>query len=291
MLERIQSISRAFVRSPLVIAIAISAVFLSPLAWKLPIASATIQVVAPDLSPVPVLYTRDDPWTVIVVPTISYRGDHYGKIKASADKSESERIEHLRKDEKKPKKQKRSSVDDAIKKASQSALLAYAKAAIGKRGPQLGLPSSLWCQDFINFVLRKVGLPTTGSRMARSSLTHPQFVRVAKPVPGDIVVISRGRSSVYGHVALYNGSCGKGGIRMLGGNQGGGRVTDQCVYGRNVVGYVRPKAIVTDTIQVASNDKPPKVAKVKAKKRVVKRIKHVVRHATVEKPYWTNGEG
>lgn len=286
MLDRIQSISRAFVRSPLVIAIAISAVFLSPLAWKRPIASATPvpvvvddrALIVPELLPVAVPHLND-PWvrgvtriTAPIVPT---------PVKPIV----------IKKDDAK-KKQKRSSVDDAIKKASQSALLAYARTAIGKRGPQLHLPRSLWCADFINWAMRKIGLSGSNSRMARSFLSHPNFVRVAKPVPGDIVVISRGRSSVYGHVALYNGSCGKGGIRMLGGNQSGGRVTNQCVYGRNVVGYVRPKAIVIDAIQVASNDKPPKVVKVKAKKRVVKRVmRRVTRHATVEKPYWTNGEG
>lgn len=191
-----------------------------------------------ELVSIPVLYTRDDPWIVHVVPTISFRGDHYAKKPtAEADKSELKRLDELKK------KQKRSSIEP-------SALLAYAKADVGKRGPQLGLPSSLWCADAINAWLRKVGLPGSRSRMARSFAAHPNFVKVKKPVPGDIVVIARGRSKTYGHVALYNGKCGKGGIRMLGGNQGGGRVTDQCVYGRTVIAFVRPKALAT---QIASS--------------------------------------
>jgi uncharacterized protein (TIGR02594 family) len=265
-------------------AMAICLGMISPLAWQLSTAGATHHVIkkdqarivpeARDLATVPVLYTREDPWIVNEVRTTGYGRYYYEEATRPKDEEVAPRIEV---NEKAKKKQKRSAVEP-------SALIAYAKADIGKRGPQLGLPSRLWCMDFITRVLKRVGLPSTGSRMARSPLTNPNFVRVAKPAPGDIVVIARGRSSVYGHVALYNGSCGKGGIRMLGGNQRGGRVTDDCVRGRAVVGYVRPKAIASDTVQVADSA-PAKAIKTKAKKLSAKRA---VRHAQVkpEKPFW-----
>lgn len=236
------AISHACKRMPAFVwAVAISAAILSPMVWN---AKATQHPVkdqarhTPELSPAAVLFTRDDPWVVKEVATISYRGDHYAvKPTQEADRSERKRLEQLKK------KLKRSNVDDVIRRASREALLANAKAAIGKRGPQLGLPGSLWCADAINYWLRKVGLPTTGSRMARSFVAHPKFEKIKAPQPGDIVVIARGRGTTYGHVALYNGSCGKGGIKLLGGNQGGGRVTNQCISGARVVGYVRPKTI------------------------------------------------
>lgn len=136
-----------------------------------------------------------------------------------------------------PKQNKKSEIEPA-------ALLAYAKADIGKSGPQLGLPASLWCADFINRVMKRAGLPGTGSRMARDFARNRNFVKVSKPVPGDIVVVARGRGRLYGHVALYSGKCGKG-IRMLGGNQRGRRVTNDCVGGRNVVAFVRPKDLAS----------------------------------------------
>lgn len=131
----------------------------------------------------------------------------------------------------------------ALRSASSDALIAHAKAEIGKRGPQLGLPPHLWCADFINHLMRSLGLAGSGSRLARSFLWSPHFEKVQEPRVGDIVVVARGRSKTFGHVALFNGRCGKGGIRMLGGNQRGRRVTDDCVYGARVVGYVRPRAI------------------------------------------------
>lgn len=243
MRERLAVIGRGLWHSPLAWALVISLVVMSPLAWKIIPAGATVSKdqsrlvsdVARELAPVPVLYTREDPWIVKEVRTTGYgRSDYEAATRIpNKDSDNNPRIEV---NDKAKKKQKRSEIEP-------SALLAYAKADIGKRGPQLGLPSRLWCMDYINRVLKRVGLPSTNSRMARSPLTHPQFVRVKKPSPGDIVVITRGRSSVYGHVALYNGTCGQGGIRMLGGNQRGGRVTNDCVRGQRVVGYVRPKAI------------------------------------------------
>ena len=67
--------------------------------------------VLPPLSGNGVLYTREDPWTVHVVPTISYRGDHYeARPRRSADDAENARIEQLREQQKGKSKNKRSHV-------------------------------------------------------------------------------------------------------------------------------------------------------------------------------------
>lgn len=234
------AISYVCVRTPAFAwAVIVSGVVMAPVAWPLlmPSEAAVVKLAdpvikdqsrfVPELQPVSIPYIFEDPW----VKGVTRVTDPIEPTPVKTIKIEK-------------KKQKRSELpEELIRKASRSALLSYAKANVGKRGPQLGLPGSLWCADFINAMLRRVGLPSTGSRMARSFVSHPKFEKIKAPQPGDIVVIARGRSSVYGHVALYNGSCGKGGIRLLGGNQAGGRVTNQCVSSVRVVGYVRPKTI------------------------------------------------
>lgn len=143
------------------------------------------------------------------------------------------------------KRQRRSDIDDIIKHADAKALLAMAKVEKGKNARQLGLPTSLWCADFINYVLRKIGVPGSGSRMARSFLWSPNFVKVKQPAVGDIVVIPRGRSGVYGHVAIFGGYCNHGrGIIMVGGNQRGRKVSEDCRPTKSVLGYVRPRVLV-----------------------------------------------
>ena len=42
----------------------------------------------------------------------------------------------------------------------------------GSNARQLGLPTKLWCADFMNFVLRKAGGKGTHSRAARSFLQY-----------------------------------------------------------------------------------------------------------------------
>lgn len=94
---------------------------------------------------------------------------------------------------------------------------------------------SLWCADFVNLTLKRTGHAGTGSRAAKSFLSHGK--RVA-PTPGAIAVYHRGKG---GHVAivekvegntvtLVSGNCGRKGV---------------CRYTRSVgsaIAYVWPEA-------------------------------------------------
>lgn len=55
----------------------------------------------------------------------------------------------------------------------------------------------LWCQDWINHLLRKAGYRGTGSRLAKSSLRLGR--RASSPRPGDIAVYNRRGG---GHVGI-----------------------------------------------------------------------------------------
>jgi len=93
--------------------------------------------------------------------------------------------------------------------------------------------SSQWCADFMNLVEKKVGRDGSGSRLAKSYLAYGK--KVSKPVPGDIVVLSR---SGGGHVGYFMGwKDGK--IELLSGNHG--RKVGVGTYPTSrVLGYRRP---------------------------------------------------
>src|SRR5476651_174777 len=67
----------------------------------------------------------------------------------------------------------------------------------GATAPQVGVPSDLWCADFMNFILGQTGQSGTGSRAARS------FLKYGKPLDGPrvgaIVVLTRGGNGQSGH--------------------------------------------------------------------------------------------
>ena len=71
-----------------------------------------------------------------------------------------------------------------------------------------------WCSSFVNWVMKQAGYPGTNSAAARSWLNYGQ--RLAAPVPGCIVVLSREGG---GHVGFYMGQDSYG-LKILGGNQG-----------------------------------------------------------------------
>lgn len=88
-----------------------------------------------------------------------------------------------------------------------------------------------WCRDFVNFTLRKAGYRVADhSRRARDAVRLG--ARVSSPRPGDIVVM---RS----HTTFFAGWGGRG-VRGLGGNQGGGRVTLSSYPLSRVIAFVRP---------------------------------------------------
>lgn len=74
-----------------------------------------------------------------------------------------------------------------------------------------------WCSSFANFVVEKCGVRGTNSALARS--WENWGYKIEKPVPGCIVVLSRGTNPMYGHVGFYLYETKKN-IYVLGGNQG-----------------------------------------------------------------------
>lgn len=83
-----------------------------------------------------------------------------------------------------------------------------------------------WCSAFANYVAWLLRLPRSKDLRARSWLRVGKGITLAKAVPGDIIVLKRGKGEqpgpeVYdapGHVGFYAGRQGDL-IEVLGGNQ------------------------------------------------------------------------
>ena len=117
----------------------------------------------------------------------------------------------------------------------QSALVIEARRHIGAHAGQLGLPATLWCADFVNFVLRRTGLSGAGGRMARGFERYGR--RVAGPQVGAIAVMARGNTG--GHVGIVSGIDARGNPIVISGNHG--RRVAEAVYPRSRVhAYVVP---------------------------------------------------
>jgi len=117
----------------------------------------------------------------------------------------------------------------------ETALVAEARRHLGARAHQLGLPATLWCADFVNFVLRRTGLAGSGGRMARGFASYGR--RVAGPQVGAIVVMARGKTG--GHVGIVSGIDARGNPIIISGNHG--RRVAEAVYPRSrVYAYVVP---------------------------------------------------
>jgi len=84
--------------------------------------------------------------------------------------------------------------------------------------PEVTDDQTAWCAAFVGAMLARVGQNGTGKLNARSYLDWGSPVDRADAQPGDIVVLSRGKSTWQGHVGFFvrdNGST----ITILGGNQ------------------------------------------------------------------------
>jgi uncharacterized protein (TIGR02594 family) len=107
---------------------------------------------------------------------------------------------------------------------------------VGATSRQVGVPyPDLWCADFINFILRRTGHPTTNSRAAKSFLDYGK--RIDSPRVGAIVVLQRGRDN--GHVGIVRGTDGAGNIIVISGNHGN-KVWESPYPKSRVLGYVIP---------------------------------------------------
>ena len=105
----------------------------------------------------------------------------------------------------------------------------------GRTASQLGLPSKLWCADFMNLVLARNGSHGTNSRAARSYLNYGELLD--SPRVGAIAIFARGSRS--GHVGVVRGTDGEGNPIIVSGNHGD--AVREAVYPRaRVLGYVMP---------------------------------------------------
>lgn len=118
----------------------------------------------------------------------------------------------------------------------------------GHTAQQLGLPSQLWCADFMNFVLRRAGSEGTDSRAARSFLKYGRTLD--EPRVGAIAVLYRGPNN--GHVGVVRGTDGDGNPIIVSGNDGN-RVRQEVVPKSRVLAYVMPPDYVLHDIAAAAS--------------------------------------
>lgn len=112
----------------------------------------------------------------------------------------------------------------------------------GRTAKQIGLPSQLWCADFMNFVLKQAGAKGTQSRAARSFLQYGK--KLDEPRVGAIAIMYR-KGPNSGHVGVVRGTDGKGNPILVSGNHG--PTVMESVYSKDrVLAYVMPPQYVLD---------------------------------------------
>jgi uncharacterized protein (TIGR02594 family) len=95
--------------------------------------------------------------------------------------------------------------------------------------------SSLWCGNFMNFVLQRTGHQASPSNLARSFASYGH--RLPGPQVGAIAVMSRGHGG--GHVGVVSGIDGSGNPIIISGNHG--HKVGEGVYPRSrIYAYVMP---------------------------------------------------
>jgi uncharacterized protein (TIGR02594 family) len=153
---------------------------------------------------------KEERFSLASVPTVTHRNDNTGAISATAPKTE--------------------------KKDGVFTIGLEALKWMGATSRQVGVPyPDLWCADFVNFVLRRSGYPTTNSRAAKSFLDYGK--RIDTPRVGAIVVLTRGNNG--GHVGIVRGTDGAGNIIVISGNHGN-KVSESPYPKSRVLGYVIP---------------------------------------------------
>jgi len=141
---------------------------------------------------------------------------------------------------------------DAIEAAAQvpgaAMLLLEALRWRGRSANQIGLPTKLWCADFMNFVLRRAGGKGTQSRAARSFLQYGK--KLDGPRVGAIAILYR-KGPNNGHVGVVRGTDGQGNPIIVSGNHG--NTVRQAVYSKSrVLAYVMPPQYVLDDMAAAA---------------------------------------
>jgi uncharacterized protein (TIGR02594 family) len=118
----------------------------------------------------------------------------------------------------------------------------------GRTAKQLGLPSQLWCADFMNFVFQKAGGKGTQSRAARSFLQFGK--KLDGPRVGAIAIFYRGGPNS-GHVGVVRGTDGEGNPIVVSGNHG--PTVRESIYPKaKVMAYVMPPNYVLEDMAAAA---------------------------------------
>jgi uncharacterized protein (TIGR02594 family) len=118
----------------------------------------------------------------------------------------------------------------------------------GRTAKQIGLPTQLWCADFMNFVLRRAGGKGTQSRAARSFLDYGK--RLDGPRVGAIAILYR-KGLNNGHVGVVRGTDGQGNPILVSGNHG--PTVRESVYPKaKVMAYVMPPNYVLEDMAAAA---------------------------------------
>jgi uncharacterized protein (TIGR02594 family) len=118
----------------------------------------------------------------------------------------------------------------------------------GRTAKQIGLPTQLWCADFMNFVLRRAGGKGTQSRAARSFLEYGK--KLDGPRVGAIAILFR-KGPNSGHVGVVRGTDGQGNPILVSGNHG--LTVRESVYPKaKVMGYVMPPDYVLEDMAAAA---------------------------------------
>jgi uncharacterized protein (TIGR02594 family) len=118
----------------------------------------------------------------------------------------------------------------------------------GQTARQIGLPTKLWCADFMNFVLKRAGGKGTHSRAARSFLDYGK--KLDGPRVGALVIFYR-KGANNGHVGVVRGTDGQGNPIVVSGNHG--PTVTQSVYPKSkVMAYVMPPNYVLEDMAKAA---------------------------------------
>jgi uncharacterized protein (TIGR02594 family) len=118
----------------------------------------------------------------------------------------------------------------------------------GRTAKQIGLPTQLWCADFMNFVIKRAGAKGTQSRAARSFLDFGK--KLDGPRVGAIAILTRAGPQ-NGHVGVVRGTDGLGNPILVSGNSA--NLVRESMYPKNrVLAYVMPPSYVLEEMAAAA---------------------------------------
>jgi len=123
-------------------------------------------------------------------------------------------------------------VPSIVSRYRPSALVAEARRYLGTNPTSM---ARLWCARFMNFVLKRVGQPGTGSDAAKSFAFYGR--RISGPQYGAIAVMTRKGG---GHVGIVTGVDRNGNPIVIAGNNGKRKVGVSVYPKRRVIAYVMP---------------------------------------------------